>query len=81
MGCQRVHEQPVQQAVKNFAANRAVNGSDWPLGFIFGYGSFRFSRTGGPGLLTSSRLNDFELYGPARRAGLGPLTTTQEGVS
>ncbi len=40
-----------------------------------------FSRPGGPGLLTYSRSNDFELYRPARRAGLGPLTTTQEGVA
>ena len=40
-----------------------------------------FSRLGGPGLLTTSRSNDFELYRPARRAGLGPLTTTQEGVA
>ena len=39
------------------------------------------SRLGGPGLLTYSRSNDFELYRPARRAGLGPLTTTQEGVA
>ena len=39
------------------------------------------SRLGGPGLLTISRYNDFELYRPARRAGLGPLTTTQEGVA
>jgi hypothetical protein len=37
----------------------------------------RFSRLGGPGLLTTSRSNDFELYRPARRAGLDPLTTTQ----
>jgi len=41
----------------------------------------RFSRLGGPGLRTTSRLDDFELYRPARRAGLDPLTTTQEGVA
>ncbi len=41
----------------------------------------RFSRPGGPGLLTYSRSNDYELYRPARRAGLDPLTTTQEGVA
>jgi transposase len=29
-------------------------------------------RTGGPGLLTTSRHNDFELYRPARRAALRP---------
>jgi len=33
----------------------------------------RFSRLGGPGLLTTSRFDDFELYRPARRAGLDPL--------
>ena len=47
----------------------------------FGYPLPRFSRPGGPGLLTISRRNDFELYRPARRAGLDPLTTTPEGVS
>ena len=41
----------------------------------------RFSRPGGPGLLTYSRFNDFEFYRPARRAGLGPLTTTPEGAA
>ncbi len=41
----------------------------------------RFSRPGGPGLLTYSRSNDYELYRPARRAELGPLTTTQESVA
>ena len=35
----------------------------------FGYPLPRFFRTDGPGLLTTSRLNDFELYRPARRAG------------
>ena len=40
----------------------------------------RLSRPDGPGLRTTSRLNDFELYRPARRAGFDPLTTTQEGV-
>jgi len=33
----------------------------------------RFSRTDGPGLLTTSRVDDFELYRPARRTGLDPL--------
>src|SRR6266567_9062369 len=41
----------------------------------------RFSRLGGPGLRTTSRFDDFEFYRPARRAGLDPLTTTQEGVA
>lgn len=50
-------------------------------GLQIGLSLFLFSRPGGPGLLTTSRWNDFELYRPARRAGLGPLTTTQEGVA
>jgi transposase len=49
--------------------------------FHLRYGFCRFSRTGGSGLLTTSRHNDFELYRPARWAGLDPLTTTQEGVA
>jgi len=36
----------------------------------FGYPLPRFFRLDGPGLLTTSRSNDFELYRPARRAGL-----------
>ena len=51
------------------------------FGIHIGYPLPRFSRPGGPGLLTTSRFNDFELYRPARWAGLGPLTTTQEGVA
>src|SRR2546428_400456 len=51
------------------------------LEFHLRYPLSRFSRLGGPGLLTTSRNNDFELYRPARRAGLDPLTTTQEGVA
>jgi len=39
MGCQRAFEKRAQQAVNNFAANRAATVSDWPLGFIFGIGS------------------------------------------
>jgi len=34
MGCQRAIEKLAQQAVNNFAANRAATVSDWPLGFI-----------------------------------------------
>ena len=44
-----------------------VFGFHWPYPFP------RFSRTGGSGLLTASRFNDFELYRPTRRAGLGRL--------
>ena len=61
MGCERANEELAQQAVNNFAANRAAMVSDWPLGFISGIGSLWLSRPGGSGLLTSSRLNDFEL--------------------
>jgi hypothetical protein len=61
MNCQRAIGKLAEQVVNNFAANRAARVSDWPLGFIFGIGSHWFSRTGGPGLLTSSRLDDFEL--------------------
>ena len=45
----------------------------------FGYPLPRLSRPGGPGLLTTSRSNDCELYRPARRAGLDPLTTAPRG--
>lgn len=41
----------------------------------------RFSRAGGSGLLTTSRLNDFELYRPPAGTGLDPLTTTQRAFS
>ena len=66
--------------VNNFVAARGepiqmVNGLHVPVSVN------RVSRPGGPGLLTTSRFNDFEFYRPARRAGLGPLTTTQEGVA
>src|ERR1019366_8950173 len=80
MSCERAFGKLAQQVVNNFAANPAATISDWPWGFIFGIGSHWFSRTGGPGLLTTSRFNDFQLYRPARRAGLDPLTTTQECV-
>jgi len=80
MGCQRALEERAQQVVNNFAANQAATVSDWLLGFISVLVSL-VARAGGPGLLTTSRFNDFELYRPARRAGLDPLTTTQEGVS
>jgi hypothetical protein len=81
MSCERAIGKPAQQMVNNFAASRTATVSDWPLGFIFGIGSYWLPAPAGSGLLTSSRFNDFELYRPARRAGLGPLTTTQEGVS
>jgi len=48
---------------------------------ILNYSLGWFSRLGGPGLLTISRFDDFQLYRPARRAGLTLLTTTQEGVA
>jgi hypothetical protein len=61
MNCQRAFGKLAPQVVNNFAANRAATVSDWPFGFIFGISSLGFSRTGGSGLLTSSRQNDFEL--------------------
>ena len=61
MICERAIGKPAQQIVNNFAANRAATVSDWPFGFIFGISSLGFSRTGGSGLLTNSRFNDFEL--------------------
>ena len=50
-----------QQAVNNFAANRAATDIGLAFGFQFRYRFVWFSRPGGPGLLTSSRANDFEL--------------------
>ncbi len=61
MGCQRAFGKLAQQVVNNFAANRAASVSDWPLGFISGIDSHWLSRTDGSGLLTSSRINDYEL--------------------
>jgi len=40
------------------------------LPFGFHYPCRLVFRTGGPGLLTTSRHNDFELYRPVRRRGL-----------
>jgi hypothetical protein len=48
---------------------------------ILNYSLGWFSRLGGPGLRTTSRVDDFEFYRPARRAGLALLTTTPEGVA
>jgi hypothetical protein len=79
MSCERAFGKLAQQVVNNFAANRAAPVSDWPLGFISVSVRTGFP-AGGPGLLTTSRFNDFQLCRPARRAGLDPLTTTQEGV-
>ncbi len=66
--------------VNNFAAATAANRLELPLDDILRYPVLLVSRLGGPGLRTTSRFDDFELYRPARRAGLDPLTTTQEGV-
>ena len=70
MSCQRASGKLAQQVVNNFAANRAATLSDWPLGFISGIGLLWFSRTGGPGLLTTSRFNDFEFMGRPVGRGL-----------
>ena len=55
---------PAAPLVNNFAAaNGAATGTEWPEGFISCI-RMMISRTGGSGLLTTSRSNDFELYGP-----------------
>ena len=46
MDCEWADEEPAQQVVNNFAANRAAI-SDWPLGFIFGIGSLWFPAPAG----------------------------------
>jgi len=55
--------------VNNFAAAKTAISFGWPMGLMFRYLFLRLSRPGGPGLLTSGRLNDFELIDrPAGRA-------------
>ena len=49
--------------------------------FIFGYSLCPVCPPGGPGLLTTSRSNDFELYRPARRTGLDPLNDSLQRAS
>ena len=46
-----------QAGVNNFVAARDRFG--WPIGFMVRYPFLRFSRPGGSGLLTTSRLDDF----------------------
>jgi hypothetical protein len=46
--------------VNNFAAARAARDFGWPP-FVICFIPQRFSRPGGPGLLTTSRFDDFEL--------------------
>ena len=58
--------------MNNFAAAGATNGFEWPIIDISSIRFPRFSRPGGPGLLTTSRVNDFELIDRPRRVGLGP---------
>ncbi len=62
------------------SANRSATGIGLALGCHCRYRFCRFSRPSGSGLRTIGRVNDFDLYGPARRAGLDPLTSTPEGV-
>jgi hypothetical protein len=54
----------MKATVNNFVAACAAGDFGWPWSFIRSYPFPWFSRAGGSGLLTSSRLNDFELYGP-----------------
>jgi hypothetical protein len=53
---------PAAPTVNNFVAAKFATALGWPGAFISGYSFERFSRTGGSGLRTISRLNDFELY-------------------
>jgi hypothetical protein len=55
-------ESSPQPTVNNFVAAKIATALGWPGAFISGYSFQWFSRTGGSGLLTISRLNDFELY-------------------
>jgi hypothetical protein len=54
-------EAPAAPAVNNFVAANPAPGLGWPMRFICGYPLPWFSRPGGPGLLTTSRVNDSEL--------------------
>ena len=66
-----------QPTVNNFVQMRDLTIQESQKGIISGYDCARFSRLGGLGLSSASRPNDYELYRPARRAGLDLLTTTQ----
>src|SRR3974377_1451414 len=57
---------PALQAVNNFAAAGSVLARSW----FCVYPVHRFPAPGGSGLLTTSRSNDFELYGPPAGRGL-----------
>jgi len=52
----------VKDTVNNFVAAIIAAALGWPGLFISGYSFQWFSRTGGSGLLTISRFNDFDLY-------------------
>jgi len=55
-------ESSPEPTVNNCVAANLATALGWPGGFISGYSFERFSRTGGSGLRTFSRFNDFELY-------------------
>jgi hypothetical protein len=55
-------ESSPESAVNNFVAARFATALGWPGGFISGYSFEWFSRTGGSGLRTFSRSNDYDLY-------------------
>jgi len=59
-------EQPAQRTVNNFAAAGSALVKDW----LCWYPVHWFPAPGGSGLLTNSRLNDFQLYGPPAGRGL-----------
>ena len=76
-----LRKHPAMAAVNNCAGAQVPHRIRMDFRIQSRYPLPRFSRLGGLGLRTTSRFDDFELYRPARRAGLDPLTTTQEGVA
>src|SRR5437667_4197288 len=76
-----LRKHPAMAAVNNCAGAQVPHRIRIDLRIQSRYPLPRFSRLGGLGLRTTSRFDDFELYRPARRAVLDPLTTTQECVA
>ena len=59
-------ESPARRTVNNFAAAGSALVLDW----LWWYPVHWFPAPGGSGLLTFSRFNDFQLYGPPAGRGL-----------
>jgi hypothetical protein len=55
-------ESSPEPAVNNFVAAKFATALGWPGVLISGYSFEWFSRTGGSGLRTIGRLNDFQFY-------------------